>query len=89
MISVTSIPELCIDRMADSLPLPGPFTKTRTFLSPASMAGFEASSAATCAAYGVFFLEPLKPILPAEDQEITSPFLLVKEMIILLNDAVT
>jgi hypothetical protein len=28
-------------------------------------------------------LEPLKPILPAEDQEITSPFLFVKEMMIL------
>jgi hypothetical protein len=35
----------------------------------------------------VFFLEPLKPILPAEDQEITSPFLLVKEMMMLLKVA--
>jgi hypothetical protein len=35
----------------------------------------------------VFFLEPLKPILPAEDQEITSPFLFVKEMMMLLKVA--
>lgn len=36
-----------------------------------SQTGFQstlaASSAAVCAAYGVFFLEPLKPIFPAED----------------------
>jgi hypothetical protein len=32
-------------------------------------------------------LEPLKPIFPAEDQEITSPFLLVKEMMMLLKVA--
>ena len=30
---------------------------------------------------------PLNPILPAEDHEITSPFLFVNEMIILLKDA--
>jgi len=35
----------------------------------------------------VFFLEPLKPILPAEDHEITSPFLLVKDMMMLLKVA--
>src|SRR5690606_24477019 len=34
-----------------------------------------------------FFLEPLNPNLPAEAQEITSPFLFVKEMIILLKVA--
>jgi hypothetical protein len=33
-----------------------------------------------------YFLEPLKPIL-AEDQEITSPFLFVKEMMMLLKVA--
>src|SRR5690606_36987161 len=38
---------------------------------------------------GVFFLEPRNPIFPAEDQEITSPFLLVREMMILLKDATT
>jgi len=87
MISVTSIPELWMERMADSLPLPGPFTYTFTFLRPASCAVLEQSSAATWAAYGVFFLEPLNPNFPAEDQEITSPFLLVREMMMLLKEA--
>jgi len=36
IISVTSIPELWSARIADSLPLPGPFTYTFTFLKPAS-----------------------------------------------------
>ena len=85
MISVTSIPLLCRERIADSLPEPGPFTYTLTLRSPKSCASFAASSAATCAAYGVFFLEPLKPILPAEDQEITCPAVLVKEIITLLK----
>src|SRR5690606_39752012 len=71
----------------DSRPLPGPFTYTFTFLSPASSATLLQSSAAIWAAYGVFFLEPRKPILPAEDHEITSPFLLVKEMMMLLKVA--
>jgi len=35
----------------------------------------------------VFFLEPLNPILPDEDHEITCPALLVSEMIMLLNEA--
>lgn len=35
----------------------------------------------------VYSLEPLKPILPADAQEITSPFLFVKEIIILLKEA--
>jgi len=46
MISVTSIPALCIVLIADSLPLPGPFTYTLTFLSPASYATLAQSSAA-------------------------------------------
>ena len=37
----------------------------------------------------MFFLEPLKPILPAEDQEITSPLVFVNDMMILLKEAVT
>src|SRR5690554_3962242 len=88
-ISVTSTPKLCIERIADSLPDPGPFTYTFTLRKPASCAFLPASSAAICAAYGVFFLDPLKPILPADDQEITSPFLFVKVTIILLKEAVT
>ena len=50
MISDTSIPALCIDLIADSLPLPGPFTYAFTFFKPASFATPAASSAANCAA---------------------------------------
>jgi len=46
MISVTSIPELWIDLIADSLPLPGPFTYTFTLRKPASLATLEQSYAA-------------------------------------------
>jgi hypothetical protein len=38
------------------------------------------------AAYGVFFFRTLKPILPAEDHE-TSPFCIVKDMMMLLKVA--
>ena len=40
---------------------------------PNSKALDAAASAAICAAYGVDFLEPLKPLAPAEDQETTLP----------------
>jgi hypothetical protein len=49
----------------------------------------EQSVAAICAAYGVFFFEPLKPIFPADAQEITCPALLVNEIMMLLNEAET
>jgi len=37
----------------------------------------------------VFFLDPLNPIFPADDQEITSPALLDSDIIMLLKEAVT
>lgn len=87
LMEITSIPFWEIERMAPSLPEPGPFTYTSTRFRPASDATLAASAAAICAAYGVFFLEPRKPILPAEDQEITWPCLLVKAIMMLLNVA--
>ena len=36
--------------------------------------------------YGVFFLDPRKPILPADDHEITCPSLFAKDTIMLLNE---
>jgi len=36
----------------------------------------------------VFFFDPRNPILPADDQEITSPFRLVSDIMMLLKDAV-
>ena len=85
LIITTSIPDCERDLIAPSRPDPGPFTYTSTRFKPASSATFAASAAAICAAYGVFFLEPLKPILPADDQEITCPCLLVKLIIMLLK----
>src|SRR3954464_5001443 len=52
--------------MADSRPLPGPCTRTCTRRSPRFMASRPQFSAATVAANGVDFLEPLKPALPAD-----------------------
>ena len=75
----------CKDRKAVSLPEPGPFTWTVNVLSPCSKAFEPASSAATCAAYGVDFLDPLKPLVPAEDQETTLPFSSAIEIIVLLK----
>ena len=48
-----------------------------------------ASSAATCAAYGVDLREPLKPIMPAEDQLIALPWASVMVTIVLLKLAFT
>ena len=36
----------------------------------------------------MFFFDPLNPIFPADDQEITSPLRLVNETIMLLKEAV-
>ena len=57
----------CKDLKAVSLPDPGPLTWTVSVLKPCSYAFAPASSAAICAAYGVDFLEPLKPFAPADD----------------------
>ena len=59
--------------IADSLPLPGPFITISICFIPFSIAFFPASSAASCAAKGVDFLEPLNPLLPEDDQEIVLP----------------
>ena len=50
--------------MADSRPLPGPCTRTCTRRTPEVQRLARACSAATVAANGVDFLEPLKPALP-------------------------
>ena len=56
---------------------------------PCSIALRPASSAATCAAYGVDLREPLKPIVPALDQAIVLPCASAIVIIVLLNDAFT
>src|SRR5471032_3180245 len=56
---------------------------------PCSCAFFAASSPATCAAYGVDLREPLKPIVPADDQAMVLPCASVMVMVVLLNDEFT
>jgi hypothetical protein len=56
---------------------------------PCSAAFLPASSAATCAAYGVDLREPLKPIMPADDHEIALPWASVIVIMVLLKLAFT
>src|SRR6478752_2771484 len=60
--------------MADSRPLPGPCTRTCTRRSPRFIASRPQFSAATVAAKGVLFLEPLNPALPADPHARVLPF---------------
>src|SRR5258705_7623163 len=74
--------------MADSRPEPGPCTRTCTRFTPRFNASRAACSAATVAANGVDFLEPLKPALPELPQVIVLPWRSVIVMSVLLNVAV-
>ena len=56
---------------------------------PNETAFFIASSAATLAAKGVLFLEPLYPTAPELDQQTVFPCESVTVIIVLLNDANT
>ncbi len=78
-------PLACSALNAVSLPEPGPLTSTDKVFMPASNALEAAASAATCAAYGVDFLEPLKPFCPADAQDITLPLVSAIEIIVLLK----
>src|SRR5690606_13041579 len=69
----------------DSRPAPGPRTITETVRRPCSIALAAASPAATCAAKGVDFRDPLKPRAPALDQAMTFPETSVMVMRVLLN----
>ena len=66
-------PLACNALKAVSLPEPGPLTSTDKVFIPNSKAFAATESAATWAAYGVDFLDPLKPLCPAEAQDITLP----------------
>jgi hypothetical protein len=84
-IEIISNPAPSIARIAVSRPEPCPFTKISTFFIPVLRASNAAFSAAVCAAKGVLFRAPLNPELPAEAQEIVSPFKFVIVTIVLLN----
>src|SRR5438132_92476 len=82
----TSSPAACSERIAVSLPDPGPLTYTSTFCSPCSMPLRAAASAVTCAANGVDLREPLNPAPPADSHAITFPSPSVRDTIVLLKD---
>src|SRR5262252_8007774 len=88
-IEVMVKPAACKARSADSRPDPGPATSTSRVRMPCSWALRATSSPATWAAYGVDLREPLKPIVPADDQAIALPWASVIVIIVLLNDAFT
>ncbi len=73
--------------IADSRPLPGPCTRTCTLRSPRLSASRAHCSAATVAANGVLFFEPLKPALPAVPHVIVLPRRSVIVISVLLNVA--
>src|SRR5918993_2280550 len=75
--------------MADSRPDPGPWTRTCTRRTPSDIASRAACSAATVAANGVDFLDPLKPAFPDEPHDTALPCESVIVMIVLLNVAFT
>src|ERR1700748_394577 len=74
-------------RTADSRPGPGPLMRTSRFFTPHSCAALPPDSAATCAANGVDFREPLNPAPPDVAHDSALPCLSVIVMIVLLNDA--
>src|SRR3954462_14056602 len=73
--------------MADSRPLPGPWTRTWTRRRPRFIASRPQFSAATVAANGVDFLEPLNPALPADPHASALPRMSVMVISRLLNVA--
>src|SRR5213595_2014452 len=75
--------------IADSRPDPGPCTRTCTRFTPRPKASRAHCSAATVAANGVLFLEPLKPALPDEPHETVLPCGSVMVMVVLLKVALT
>src|SRR5882672_1530172 len=74
-------------RTADSRPGPGPLMRTSRFFTPHSCAARPACSAATCAANGVDFREPLNPAAPEVAHARALPWRSVIVTMVLLNDA--
>src|ERR1043165_1251029 len=73
--------------IADSRPLPGPWTSTCSFRPPRFIASRPTFSAATVAAKGVLFFEPLNPAFPAVPHAMVFPRMSVMVMSTLLNVA--
>src|SRR5690554_1566504 len=82
-------PADCKARSADSRPEPGPQTSTSSVRMLCSWALRAQSSAATWAAKGVDFRDPLKLCAPAEDHAIALPCASVMVISVLLNVELT
>src|SRR5688572_7490355 len=87
LIDLTCSPAAASAWMADSRPLPGPCTRTCTRFTPAVNASRAACSAATVAANGVLFFEPLKPAFPDDPHATALPCMSVMVTVVLLNVA--
>src|SRR5580700_860103 len=87
LIDLTCRPAVASAWIADSRPDPGPCTRTWTRRTPSVMASRATCSAATVAANGVDFLEPLKPALPDDPHDTVFPRLSVMVTVVLLNVA--
>ena len=86
-IDRTRIPALAIARIAESRPLPGPFTRTSTVRIPLATAARAADSPARWAANAVFLREPRNAIAPELLCATTLPSVSVKVISVLLNVA--
>src|SRR5262252_3984840 len=89
LIDFTWRPAVASAWIADSRPEPGPCTRTCTRFTPAVNASRAHCSAATVAANGVLFLDPLKPALPDEPHDTAFPCESVIVMVVLLKVALT
>src|SRR6059058_5916120 len=89
LIDLTCNPAVASAWIADSRPEPGPWTRTCTRFTPAPSASRAHCSAATVAANGVLFLEPLKPALPLDPHAIVLPRGSVIVTVVLVKVALT
>ena len=87
LMLVTTKPAPCNDRMAASLPAPGPLINTSMCLRPWSIPLRAACSAARWAAKAVPLREPLNPTVPALAKEMTLPWGSVMLIKVLGHDA--
>src|SRR3954463_16816619 len=87
LIDLTCSPADASAWIADSRPLPGPCTRTWTRLTPRFSASRAAPSAATVAANGVLFFEPLNPAFPDDPHATVLPCRSVIVTVVLLKVA--
>jgi hypothetical protein len=84
-INEISSPAADKERIAASLPPPGPFTNTSIDVTPISMAFLATAAAAVWAANGVPLRDPLNPSAPDEDQHTMFPPASETEIMVLLK----